>query len=143
MSTLTGPRVAPPVSIKFKFLPLAGLAKAFRGGQCAADISSGCVRPAAANNANLINIGQFAQDVDLSGQAASGFVNVELGREIWAYWYDNATGANAVAASNLFQNVYMLDDHTVTTSTGTGSAVAGRVWDVDPLQGVLIQPNGY
>jgi hypothetical protein len=143
MAALTGPRFASKQTIKFKFLPLAGLSTAYRGGQAAADTSSGCVRPATLNSATLINIGQFADDVSTSGSTATSFVNVELSREIDCYWYDNATGANKVTSTSLFSNVYMLDDHTVTLSTGTGSAIAGRVWAVDSLYGVLIQPNQF
>jgi hypothetical protein len=143
MAALTGPRVTPPVTIRSKIFVLAGLSTAFRGGQAAADTSSGCVRPATSNNANLINIGNFVDDVSTSGSTGTAFVNVELAREIECVWYDNATGANKVAAANIFSNVYMLDDHTVTLSTGVGSAIAGRVWDVDSFQGVLIQPNQF
>jgi hypothetical protein len=143
MAALQGPRYASKTTIKFKVLKLAGLSTAYRGGQAAADTSSGCVRPATLNSATLINIGQFAQDITTSGSTATGFVNVELAREIDCYWYDNATGANAIVAANVFSSCYMLDDHTVTLSTGTGSAVAGRVWDVDPIYGVLVQPNGF
>lgn len=143
MAALGGPRFAAKTTIKFKVLKLAGLSTAYCGGEAAADTSSGCVRPATNNNANLINIGQFAEDVSTSGSTATGFVNVELAREIDCYWYDNATGSNKITASNVFSNCYMLDDHTVTLSTGTGSAVAGRVWDVDAILGVLVQPNGF
>jgi hypothetical protein len=125
-----------------KLFPLSSNATAFRGGMCAADTSSGVVRPATNNNANLINIGQFLQDVTTTTSTATQ-VNVALAREIWVAWYDNATGTNAVVATNLFANCYMLDDHTVTMATGTGSSVAGRVWDIDASMGVLVQPNGF
>lgn len=143
MAGLTSPRWAPEFTIKNKVFPLAGLVKAWQGGMAAADTSSGCVRPAVNNNANLIPLGQFLQNVDNSATTATAYVNVQLQREINVAWYDNVTGASAVAAANLFSNCYVSDDHTVTMATGTGSAVAGRVWAVDSSLGVLVQHNGY
>jgi hypothetical protein len=43
-------------------------------------------------------------------------------------------------ASNLFSNVYVADDHTVSTTAGAG-IVAGRVWQIDSSLGILVQPN--
>lgn len=143
MAALTNARWAPEFTIRNKLFPLVSGAKAFRGGMAAADTASAAVRPATTNNANLIAIGQFQNDVDNSASTATAFVNVQLQRELNVAWYDNATGANKVTSANLFSNVYMLDDHTVTLSTGTGSAVAGRVWAVDASLGVLIQHNQF
>jgi hypothetical protein len=140
MASLTSARWAPEFSIRNKMFPLAGFATAYRGGMAAADTSSGCVRPATSNTATLINIGQFMADVNNSATSATTLVNVQLTREIFVSWYDNATGANAIVAGTLFSNCYMQDDHTVTLSTGVGSAVAGRVWGIDASLGVLVQP---
>lgn len=143
MAALTSKRWSPEFTIRNKIFPLVSGAKAFTGGMAAADTASAAVRPATSNNSTLIAIGQFLQDVDNSASTATAFVNVQLQRELQVSWYDNATGANKVAAANLFSNVFMLDDHTVTLSTGTGSAIAGRVWAVDASLGVLIQHNQF
>jgi len=45
--------------------------------------------------------------------------------------------ANAVTASNLFADVYILDDQTVTTAS-SGNSKAGRVWAVD-ADGVCVE----
>ena len=140
MSALTGPRWAANKTIRSKQFPLKGSATAYQGGMVAADTSNGWVSPAT-NAANQFVIGQFAETNNNSASTATSYVNVELSREIDCYWYDNATGAGAVVAGNLFAQVYIQDDHTVTTTAGAG-IVAGRVWELDSLLGVLIQPNG-
>jgi hypothetical protein len=141
MSALTGPRWSANKTIRRKQFPLKGSATGYQGGMCAADTSNGWVSPAT-NAANQINIGQFAETNNNSANTGTSYINVELSREIDCYWYDNATGGGAVVAGNLFANVYIQDDHTVTTTAGAG-IVAGRVWEVDSSLGVLIQPNGY
>lgn len=62
---------------------------------------------------------------------------VNLDREVVARWYDNDTGT-AVVAANVGSDCYILDDHTVTGSS-TGNSVAGRVWQVDSVKGVLVE----
>jgi hypothetical protein len=141
MAALGSPRWAPNKTIRTMQFPLAGSATAYQGGMCGANTSTGLVAPAT-NASNVINIGQFAESNNNSASTLSSYVNVELAREIDCFWYDNATGGAAVVASNLFSNVYIQDDHTVTTTTGAG-IVAGRVWQIDSSLGVLIQPNGF
>lgn len=141
MAALTAQRWSANKTIRNMQFPLAGSAKAFQGGMCGATTTTGLVAPAT-NAANVINIGQFLESNDNSGSTLTSYVNVELAREIDCFWYDNATGGAAVVASNLFSNVYVQDDHTVTTTAGAG-IVAGRVWQIDSSLGVLVQPNGF
>jgi hypothetical protein len=142
MAALTGPRLARSQTVKTIMLPLKGSATAYRGGMCAADTANGWVLPAT-QAAGLLNIGQFEADNNNSANTGTSFVNVTLSREFEGQWYDNATGANAVVASNLFATCYILDDHTVTMSTGSNGIAAGRVWALDPLRGVLVQPTTF
>ena len=140
MAALTQARMAVEYRIKTIALPLAFGAgmKAWIGGIAAADTSSATVKPGASGNANLLKIGEFQQNLDNSAAAANAQVLVSLDKEVVARWYDNATGGSAVTASNLFQDVYILDDHTVTTSSG-GNSKAGRVWAVDSVKGVAVE----
>ena len=118
-------------------LPLDPSQKVFRGGIACGDSSTGGVKPAQAST-TLLRIGEFLQDYDNSAGTGTVNVMVELEREVTASWYDNATGANKVLASDLFNDVYMLDDHTVTKAS-SGNSKGGRVWAVDTIKGVLVE----
>jgi hypothetical protein len=142
MSALSGPRAGRQETIKSRNLVLAASTAVYAGGVAAIDTSANVVTKQVAGNANLIAVGTFEASVDNSGSTATAYVHVTLSREINCYWLDSATGANAVTAANLYENVYMLDDHTVTTASSS-NAVSGRVWDVDATRGVLVQFNGF
>jgi hypothetical protein len=118
-------------------LPLDGSQKAFIGGIACGDSSTGGVKPGQAST-TLLRIGEFAQTIDNSASTAQITVMVSLDHEVFARWYDNATGANKVLVTDLFNDVYMLDDHTVTKAS-SGNSKAGRVWGVDTLKGVLVE----
>lgn len=139
MAALTGPRAARYTTIKSAQFPLGAGLKAYQGGRAYADSSANCVKPGVSGNANLNPIGIFPQTVDNSAGTGTLLCQVDLDKEILIQWLDNATGSNAVTlASNLFQDVYCLDDHTVTTSS-SGNSKAGRVWAVDSVKGVGVQ----
>lgn len=138
MAALTQARMSRVTTLSTVSLPGAASTKFYQGGMACADTSTGTVKNGAASNANLLRIGKFVETVDNSGSTATCQVTVELEHEVVATWYDNATGANAVAAANLFSDVYILDDHTVTTAS-SGNSKAGRVWAVDSNFGVLVE----
>lgn len=141
MGALTQARVQREFRSKHLPLPLASGSgmTAFRNGIACIDTSSHTAKPGAAGNANLVPVGEWDQDVDNSAGTASVYVVVNLDKELVARWYDTVTGANAVTAANsLFDEVYIFDDHTVTTAS-SGNSVAGRVWGVDSIKGVLIE----
>ncbi len=119
-------------------LPLAASQSVFQGGIACADITTGTVKKGAAANANLLRIGEFNETFDNSAGTGTVQVNVLLDHEVVCRWYDNDTGANKVAASDLFSDVYILDDHTVTTSS-SGNSKAGRCWAVDSVKGVAVE----
>jgi hypothetical protein len=142
MSLLTQARMGRQTNIKEIALPLVGGLKAFQGGRACLDTSANVVRPMISGNANLISVGEFAESLDLSAVTAGATspVLISLDQELVLRWYDNATGSLAVTSANLYQNVYMLDDHTVQNSA-SGNSVAGRCWYLDPVNGVAIQKS--
>lgn len=137
MAALTQARMQRETTLKKVALPLVAGAKAFQGGMACIDTSAAVVRPGVAGNANLVKVGEFNESVDNSAGTGTTLVMVNLDREIIGRWYDNATGGNAATSSNLFQDVYVLDDHTITTSS-SGNSKAGRMWGLDAVKGVLV-----
>lgn len=138
MSALTQARMSEEFQFSSIALPLAASQSVFQGGIACADTTTGTVKKGAAANANLLKIGEFAETYDNSAGTASVQVLVRLDHEVTAYFYDNATGANAVTATDLFTDVYILDDHTVTKAS-SGNSKAGRVWAVDAVKGVAVE----
>lgn len=138
MAALTQNRMGRRQALDVVGLPLKAAKKAWIDGSCCADTSDGTVTPMASGSTTLIRIGRFAAAVDNSAGTASTTVLVALDHEVVAEWYDNATGANAVLATDLFNDVYGLDDHTVTKAS-SGNSKVGRVWAVDAIKGVLIE----
>lgn len=110
-------------------VPLASGAnmKAWRGGMACFDTATGTWKPGIAATSTLIRAGQFAQDFDNSAGSSTAQVLVDLDYEIFGTWWDNATGGAAIAAANLFQDAYILDNHTVTVTAGSNGK-AGRAW---------------
>lgn len=124
-------------------LPLASGSgqTAFKGGIACIDTSAHNAKVAAAGNANLIPVGEWIQQYDNTSGTGTVQVMCRLYQEITVRWYDSDTGGNAVTVSNLYSDVYLLDDHTVTTSS-SGNSKAGKVWAVDAVKGVGIVPAG-
>ena len=107
------------------------------GGACYDTAALGSVKKAAAGSATLVAIGTFEQDMDNSAGAAGALsVLVRLQSEVQATWFENA--GNITIAANLFGTAYWSDDHTV-TATSTSNSASGRIWDVDPIKGVLVE----
>jgi hypothetical protein len=123
--------------LKITALPIPGSVAVWQGNMACIDTSAGLAKPGASGNANLIRVGLWEESVDNSGSTATSFALVSLDREVVCQWFDNDTGSNAVTASNLFSEVYILDNHTVTTSS-SGNSKAGRVWAVDSVKGVAV-----
>jgi hypothetical protein len=130
-----------PVAMTYLLLPLdSGQTAVYKGGRACGDTATGTVKKAVAGVSTLLSLGEFAETI--TAPVTNQLVNVRLDHEVWAYWYDNATGGNAIVASQLFtEGAYWLDDHTVTASS-SGNSVAGRIWGVDPVRGVLIEATG-
>ncbi len=114
-------------TIKRTKLPLKAGSVAWKGGLVAIDTASpGAVVPGASGVSTLKPIGWFSENVDNS---AGGFaaVGVELFRDHVIAYYDSVTGAGAVTAANLLQQLYLASDHEVTTIAGS-NAPAGIMW---------------
>lgn len=138
MAALTQARQGTSKTIKFLQYPVAADVQCFQGGMACIDTTTGDVTPGAVST-TLLPVGKFAETVDNTGGAAGAvLVTVEFPREINAEWWDNDTGT-AVTAADVGQDCYILDDHTVSFSDGTGTrSKAGRVLQVDSVKGVLV-----
>lgn len=136
MAALTQARMAREKRMKNIALPLAAGAKAFAGGIACGDTSDGTVKQGQTST-TLVKIGEFAETFDNTSGASAVNVLVSLDREVVARWYDNA---GDVVAADLFQDAYIVDDHTVALSSATNTrSKAGRIWAVDSAKGVLIE----
>lgn len=137
MAALTTQRMTLETRFKNKAFPLNASTKAWQGGIACLDTSTGHVTKGQAGT-TFKKIGEFAETVDNSaGGDGALSVLVSLDREVVARWYDNDSGT-AVTAANVGSDCYILDDHTV-TGASSGNSVAGRVWAVDSVKGVLVE----
>ena len=137
MAALSGKRMAREKNFKSLAFPLATGAKAWEGGIACGDTADGTVKQAQALT-TLVKIGEFVDSFDNTSGSNPVNVLVRLDKEIVAQWYDNDPGGGAIVAADLFQDAYLLDDHTVTL-TSTGHSKAGRIWAVDSVKGVLVE----
>lgn len=108
----------------------------FKGGLACVKQSDGKVY-AGVLGTGYIPIGVFAEQKTSSSDF---LVNVDLLRERTFIWLDNATSPDAVAATDFGKDCYFFDDHSVTI-TSTGASIAGVVWGVDSVKGVLVELN--
>lgn len=138
MAALTAKRMTRNEVFRTKSLPLTSGQTVYQGGMACYDTAAlGGLKKGATGVNTLVQIGTFAESADNSAGAAP-YVNVKLTIEHWGDWYDNSTGAAAVVAASIFGPCYIADDHTVTITAGS-NAIAGRVWDVDTVKGVLVE----
>lgn len=119
---------------KYREFTLASGTKGWKHGRAAFN-GSGQVVPATSTT-GLFMIGVFAHTVDATAAAAP--VTIDLEKEIVVEWFVNATGGDAVAATDVGKLAYQMDDQTVTI-TATGRSVSGRIWAVDAVKGVAIE----
>lgn len=135
MAALTQSRMPRRETIQTFSFPLA-VQQVYKGGVACYDTAAlGSVKKGAAS-ATLAPIGWFEEDMLNSGAAGSVSVQVRLQWEIQATWWENF--GNITLAANLFGVAYFVDDHTVSATVGT-NCIAGRIWDVDPVKGVLVE----
>jgi hypothetical protein len=115
--------------------PLKAGSKAFKNGKAAIDLTSGKVVPVSAT-ADLLEIGVFDETIDAT--TAEAQVNVNLGVEIEGRWWAQD---GSIAPDDVGNICYGLDDQTVQLS-GAGP-ISGRIWLVDPTDGVFVQRLDY
>lgn len=120
---------------KFRRLTLASGTVAYLNRACGIDLTSGKVKPMA-SSATLLYIGVFAEGIDATSGDKS--VNVNLLNEVTGVRYVNGAGAEAVHVADVGNLAWFMDDQTVSISEQSRS-LAGRIWDVDPDKGVLIE----
>jgi hypothetical protein len=113
---------------------LANAVVAEKGKMACIDTSLGQVTKGKAST-TLLPIGTFMENLTGDGTAE---VLVKLFDEIRAYWWENDDEPNNVAAEDIGQECYVLDDETVTMDA-TGHSKAGRVLAVNSTYGVLVQ----
>lgn len=137
MTALAATRNSSFKTIKHLEFTLTSGTKAYQGGTAALVLGTGKVVPATGVSGQVA-IGLFNRECDAT--AADKVCSVQLFDEITAYWRTNDTGT-AVAATDLGAICYHLDDQTVTMALGKPMK-AGRVWAVDSVNGVLVEPLG-
>lgn len=104
-----------------------------RGEMACLDTTTGLVTKGAPS-LTLRPIGYF--DGDLVGDGVLT-VRVRLFEEIRLHWWDNDTAGTPVVAADIGSLCFILDDRTV-SGDSTGRSVAGRVWAVNTINGVLV-----
>lgn len=139
MSALTRARMTVEERWKRHLFPLTAAKTAWKGGVACIDTATGFVVPGAAS-LTLIRIGMFAEDVDNSAGVTTTPVNVDLDQEIVVRWLDNDTGGTPVVATDVGNQAFILDDHTVTKASA-GNSPAGMIWAVDSNKGVAVQTH--
>jgi hypothetical protein len=112
--------------------PLKSGFKAFKNAKVGLIIGEGKVVPMA-NDPNLLEIGVFDEAIDAS--LAQANVNVNMGMEIEARWWAQDA---SITAADVGKLCFALDDQTVTLNAAGGS-ISGRIWQVDSVDGVLVQ----
>ncbi len=140
MTALTKKRVSREVSLTHVELPAAASTKYYQGGVVGWDLAANGILKKAAPLTNFRAIGTVVEDKELG--AGGGTILVKLFREVKAYWFANDAGGEAVVANDLGQLCYWRDDQTVGRDDDTNTlSVAGRVWRVDAVRGVLVEPD--
>lgn len=101
---------------------------AFKGGVAMVKKSDGKCYAAQQDGYEAgVVIGLFAETK--TNTTADDTVTVDLLKDMNLVWLDNATGGDAVVQADLLSTCYMVDDHTVTITSASGSQ-AGIVWGV-------------
>jgi hypothetical protein len=127
-------------TFKFKSIELVGkVEQVYQGGRACFDTSTGLVAKAFTST-TLVPIGQYVEDqLTVSGQK----VLVELDQEVTARWYANSASTDQIVAATVGSDCYLVDDQTVAKTSATSTrSVAGRVWAIDSVKGVLVQVHG-
>jgi len=121
----------------YKDYTLASGNKAFQGGAIFFNpATSKVVSGANVAALGLQFLGYATQDVDATSADKNIQVNF-IEEETWIWW-DNGTGADAIAATDSGKMAYAFDDHTASI-LATGKSVLGRIRAVDTIKGVAIE----
>lgn len=96
-------------------------------------LTGGFAKPGV-SGANLVTVGIFEEPA--TGGASDGDVKAKVKRG--TFKFKNAAGADAVLASHVGTNCYVMDDQTVTI-TATSRSVAGKVYALADDGGVWVE----
>lgn len=131
---LTQDRNTPRTQGENDGLPVKGATKIFAGALVATD-ASGYAVPAGTAGAVLVR-GRAKEFVDNS-TGADGDLSVRLDRG--RFRWDNSAAGDAIAAADVGDLCFAVDDHTVAKTIGAGNRlIAGRIVGVDSL-GVWVE----
>jgi hypothetical protein len=123
--------LVPTGTIKKTTFPLIAGGKATEGCIVGYDTGAyGSIKGTGLTAATFVPIGWALQTIDNSANGANVACGVELQEEANISYWDSVTGAGAITIANLFQSVYVLDNHTLTTTAG--GSIAGRVFSISP-----------
>lgn len=137
MAAQTQKRVIKPVKFTTKELP-ATAATYYQGALICWDTSVGRIVKGAAST-TLLPIGLCTEDKVIANNG--DLLHVNLFREVTAVWMVNLAAAPVVAAS-LGSLCFVADDQSVRVDDNTNAnSVAGRVWELSTLKGVLVEPR--
>jgi hypothetical protein len=137
MAAQTQKRIVRPVQFKTKEIA-ASAATYYQGSTVCFDTSVGRIVKATAST-TLLPIGFSSEDKVIANNG--DLLHVTLFREVTAYWFANL-GGDAVVAGDLGKLCFLDDDQTVRKTDNTNAnSVAGRIWAVDSVRGVLVEPR--
>lgn len=135
MSALTAERDTRRRDGNLMSLPLAAV-KVFAGSIACISTATGYATKGATAT-TLVAVGIFTETVDNSAGNA-GDLNATIDRQGW-FRFDNSASADLIARDDIGKVCYLVDDHTVALTDGTGTrSAAGRIRDVD-ADGVWIE----
>jgi hypothetical protein len=135
MTALTAQRARNFDTRKHQTFTLKSGTKAYKGAAICLELATAKVVPAS-SAVGLVYLGIADDTVDATGGDQE--LSVDLIAEFVGSWFVNATGGDAIAATDVGKICYFLDDQTVTISA-LGRPVAGRVLKVSTAKGVLVQ----
>lgn len=129
MAALASDRHTPSRSGKSRSFPVKGATR-IHAGALVAVTAAGLAVPGS-TSATLKGVGRAEARVDNSA-GGDGAARIEVGAEI--YRFDNSAGADEITAGSIGDPAFIVDDHTVAKTDGTGTrSKAGTVFDVDGI----------
>lgn len=134
MAALTKDRNTPEAEGKFLVAKLAAGAKVFAGAIVCRNAAGFAVPASTALNLKVL--GRAEETVDnAAGVAGDKSVRVRRG----VYRWENSAAGEAIAAADIGNDAYLVDDQTVAKTNGAGTrSAAGKIVDVDAL-GVWVE----
>jgi hypothetical protein len=135
MSALTASRLTKQV-VSAGMSLLSTPEQTYAGGACGFDTSTGLVKKWAAST-TIIPLGTYSEDKLVT---SGGSVHVNFPSEFRLQWFANSASTDTITQTEVGSNCYIVDDQTVAkTSNSSARSIAGRVFKVDTVKGVLVK----